>query len=549
MCSTNQRTCRLVAASAIAVVVTAACLPGSGVGRAAAAVRGIDTKIPAGLAVAIHARLGAGTIRSSLAALATSGPVLGYSVALSADGATALVGAPGVALDRGAAYIFHVSGAGSWSSSWSPAATLMYKGASGKREFYIGWAVALSADGTTAFVAAPGTGDVTGAIYVFHVPAEDAWVSSSTPTATLKASQGLLVGWGLALSPDGTTLIAGAPANHFGAGGAYVFHASSESAWASSSTPIATLSNADEAGGDGGVGSAVAISADGTIALLSDSGNPSGGGAFLYHVSAANAWKSSSKPTAILSDANSGRWDALGNAVALSGDGTLAFLGAPGANSAAGAAEVFRASAEAAWTSTSTPTAILTNAGGSALDSFGGSVALSTDGRTALAAAPRGSAARGAAYIFRASGEAAWASSSAPTATLTDSAGHPKDYLGGSGVLSVDGATALLGVPGVQLQTGAADVFHVSDASSWASTSTPNATLTVEALGACVVPKLKGLSLSAAKWSLWAGRCRLGKVTKVHAKTKKTRSRVLSQNPKPGRLLAIGAKVAVKVGK
>ena len=89
----------------------------------------------------------------------------------------------------------------------------------------------------------------------------------------------------------------------------------------------------------------------------------------------------------------------------------------------------------------------------------------------------------------------------------------------------------------------------MSDESSWASSSTPGAILTDKALAACVVPKLKGLKLAAAKTALGAGRCRLGKVAKVHSRTKKGRGRVFSQSKKAGRRLAIGAKVSIKVGK
>jgi len=537
---------RLVVASAIAGVVTAAFLPGSGFGSSAAVMRDAQ-KIPAGLAAAIHARLGPRVIRSaSAAASAASGPDLGLAVSLSGDGTTALVGAPGVTGGKGAAYIFQATDAGSWTSQGTPTATLS-KAGSGTSLF--GITAALSEDGTTAFVGAPLTGGGVfgaGAIYEFHVSAENAWASSSKPTATLTVNHGVLVGIALALSPDGTTLVAGAPFYNLLAGGAYVFHVASEGAWATTSTPAATLSNASESGDDYGVGFAVAISGDGTTALVSDDGNPSGGGAYLYHASAEDAWASSSTPTAILSDSNSGTKDSLGSALALSGDGTVALLGAPGANSGAGAVDVFHSPLEAAWISATTPTATLTKADGAAGDGLGGNLAVSSDGTAALVLAPNVATKRGAAYIFSAATEATWLSSTAPTATLTDSGAHSGDSMG-IGMFSGDGATALVGAPGVDLQTGAADVFHVADASSWATSSTPNATLTDKALAACVVPKLKGLTLSGAKAALGVGRCKLGKVTKVHTTHKK--GRVLSQSRKTGTRLAINAKVNVKVGK
>jgi hypothetical protein len=538
---------RVIAASSIVVVVAlTALVPASGLASSRAA------GLPAGLAAAIHARLGAGAIRSSSAASSLPGPTLGFAVALSADGTTAVVGAYGVGGGKGAAYIFHTSDAGSWASSSVPTATLTNK--HGTQFSLFGFAVALSADGKTAFVGAPLNGSIlfgAGAIYEFHASAEDAWASSSKPAATLKVNHGTFVGISLALSPDGTTLVTGAPFYNALEGGAYVFHVASESAWTSSVAPVAVLSYTGESSDDANVGAAVALSADGTTALLSDDGNPAGGGAFLYHVSAANAWATSTTPTAILSDSSSGVHDDLGGTVALSSDGTLALLGAPGADSNAGAADVYYSSAEAAWASTSTPTAtLLPPAGGAHGDHFGGKVAVSNDGMTALVTASGVKSSRGASYVFQASGEGAWASSSTPTATLTNSGSHPKDGLVyASATLSLDAATALVGAPGVKQGTGAVDVFHVPDASSWATTSAPKAILTDKALAACVVPKLKGLKLADARFALAVGRCRIGKVTKVPAKTKKARGRVFSQSKKAGKRLAIGAKVSVKVGK
>jgi hypothetical protein len=532
-CSTHGAARRLVVASAIAVVVTAAFLPGAGFGSSAA-VRGAQTKIPAGPADAIHARFGTEAIRSNSAAGAQYAPVFGVSVALSADGTTALVSAPGAHHNKGAAYVFRVSDAGAWSSSKTPVAALTH---SATRAEIFGLKVALSADGTTAFVGAPYAGNGTGAIYVFHVSAEDAWTSTSTPTATLTVADSYRLGsWALAASTDGTTLVAGAPYDDDYHGGAYVFHVSSENAWLSSSTPTATLSE----GGAALAGSAVAISGDGTTALLSDDYGDNAYGAFVYHVSAEDAWTSSSSPTATLSDSWIGTDQELGSDVALSGDGTVALLGAPDAC----AADVFRASGEAAWVSTSTPTATLSGVVGLPCNLIGVRVVLSSDGTTALVGAP---GRKGAAYIFRVPEEEAWADSAEPTATLTNSGGALGDTLGSALAVSADGATALLGAPFARYWIGAADLFHVSDASSWTSSATPTAILTNSALNQCVVPQLTRLTVAAAKSALKARSCRLGTVKRVHATGKK--GRVLSQSLKPWSRHPVGARVGVKVQK
>ena len=64
----------------------------------------------------------------------------------------------------------------------------------------------------------------------------------------------------------------------------------------------------------------------------------------------------------------------------------------------------------------------------------------------------------------------------------------------------------------------------------------------------CIVPKLKGKTLAAAKRAIKKAHCSVGKITKV-ASSAKNRGRVVSQSPKPGKHLKKGSKVALKVGK
>lgn len=546
---------RLVMASAIGVVLTAVFLSGAGIGSSAAMARG-HHEIPAGLAAAIHARFGPRPLR--LADSPTEHPQLGEVVAMSADGTTALVSADGAGNGKGAVYIYHVADAESWVSSATPAATLSGTATTGIGEA-LGWNVALSADGTTAFAAAPIRFDnsgLIGAVLVFHASSESAWASTSTPTAILNVNNGGTDGFaegGLAVSSDGTTLVVGDPvynSNYDGA--AYVFHASSESAWASTSTPTATLRNAAEPAFDAEAGRRVAISGDGKTALLGARFSVSGAGrAYLFHVASEAAWTSSSAPTAILSNASGGSTDLLGWGVALSGNGTTAFVGAPGVNGYTGAVDVFHVADAASWTSSSTPAAILTNGDGAEKSWLGDSLAVSADGMTVVAGADGVKHWTGAAYVFRASGEDAWTSSAAPTAELSDSSGARNDALG-AGVLgsSSDGATVLIGAPGFNWRTGKAAMFHVADAGSWATSSTPTAMLTNSALPKprCVVPRITGYHVGFAKELLAEKNCRLGRVRRVHS-TRKHRRLIVSQRPAPRRNLPPGSKVSVKVGR
>ena len=268
----------------------------------------------------------------------------------------------------------------------------------------------------------------------------------------------------------------GAAGNGANGSGAYIYRASSEGSWSSTSTPVATLTGAP---GDR-LGSSVALSSDGTTALLGDyAANSFAGAAEIFHVSSESSWTTTSTPAATLTNSGGVANDDFGGTVALSSDGTTAVVGAAGVNSQKGAVYIFHASSETSWSTTSTPTATLTNGGGSAGDSFG-AVAISSDGTTVLVSdSPQpGGSDVGAAYIFHASSESSWSTTSTPTATLTVSG---VSTFGGSVALSSDGTTALVGVPSsVSSGTGAdsAYIFHVSSETSWATTSTPTAILT-----------------------------------------------------------------------
>jgi hypothetical protein len=137
----------------------------------------------------------------------------GYSVALSALGSTALVGAPGRNSSTGAAYVFILRG-GTWSRTTELAASR------GVPNDDFGAAVALSASGTTALVGASGRDSFTGAAYVFTLRG-GTW----SQTAELAASRGApndIFGSTVGLSAAGTTALVGAQ-GHSDTGAAFVF--------------------------------------------------------------------------------------------------------------------------------------------------------------------------------------------------------------------------------------------------------------------------------------------------------------------------------------
>lgn len=81
-----------------------------------------------------------------------------------------------------------------------------------------------------------------------------------------------------------------------------------------------------------------------------------------------------------------------------------------------------------------------------------------------------------------------------------------------------------------------------------AAVTTPAGTATSPAdlfYSGCQTPKLAGKTLAAAKKRLAAAGCKLGHVAKVRGR----HGKVVRQSPAPGKLLAPGTKVSVKVGR
>jgi FG-GAP repeat len=124
----------------------------------------------------------------------------------------------------------------------------------GRGEDYVGWSVAVSGDGSTVAVGAAGwcryhsyEGCGQGAVLVFVKPATG-W-TDMTETALLLASDGRpgeYLGESVAISDDGSTIVAGAPlwpADHTFRGAAYVF-VRPTSGWANM-TETARLTSTD----------------------------------------------------------------------------------------------------------------------------------------------------------------------------------------------------------------------------------------------------------------------------------------------------------------
>jgi hypothetical protein len=152
----------------------------------------------------------------------------------------------------------------------------------------------------------------------------------------------------------------------------------------------------------------------------------------------------------------------FGFRVALSSDGKTALIGGPTDNSTLGAAWVFARSGST-WTQQGEK---LTGSGESGPGNFGLSVALSSDGNTALIGASADNGYVGAAWVFTRSGST-WAQQGEKLTGGGEVLNGGRDaYFGGSVAVSSDGTTALIGGAVDSAGVGAAWAFVPAPAGS-----------------------------------------------------------------------------------
>jgi FG-GAP-like repeat len=188
----------------------------------------------------------------------------GSSVALSADGNTALIGAFGDNGFAGAAWVFTRSG-----STWTQQATKLFgTGATATAEQ--GYSVALSGDGNTAIVGGPFDSSNAGAMWVF-TRNSGVWPQQGPKLVGSGAVGvgGSTQGYSVALSSDGNTLVGGAPFDNSETGAAWIFTRSS-GVWTQRGAKLVGTGAGQDASPCGGSrqGAAVAISGDHRTVML-----------------------------------------------------------------------------------------------------------------------------------------------------------------------------------------------------------------------------------------------------------------------------------------
>jgi hypothetical protein len=312
-----------------------------------------------------------------------------------------------------------------------------------------GLSVAMSADGKTALVGAPMDANSSGAVgagaaYLFKL-VSGAWSLEATlsdPAGIGQTSNGYggdRFGDGVALSDDGSVALVGAPSAPGGAASlAYIFD-EPNGGWADTGTATATLPELEAQGGYA-YGGVVALSGDGSTALIGDEAANGDEGDVTIYSGSGSSW---GYVTTLTSPANV-EYAFFSSGLALSDDGSTALIGAEGlsgANGSVGTAYIY-ARTSGSW---STAPVTLTDSSGSNAQQFGNGVALSTDGQTALIGAPGITGSVNGAYVFH-EPNGGWSSTNTPSATLADPNGaNPGDDFGDQVALSGDGSTALIG--------------------------------------------------------------------------------------------------------
>lgn len=232
----------------------------------------------------------------------------GYCVSVSSDGDKVATGAYGVNSETGAAYVYDYNG-----TTWILGATLTASGGAPNDQF--GFSIAISSDGSTVVVGAPGTDTSSGSVYVYNGPN---WGTPTKLDADVRAQYDKF-GSSVAISSDGSIIVVGAFSGNSGTGAAYVCRGSD---WGTQ-----TLLTASDGEDQDYFGISVSTSADGNIIAVGASRDDDNGTyAGAVYVYSGTNWITETKHTAF----DGAAVDYFGESVALSPDGSTLVVGSWG---------------------------------------------------------------------------------------------------------------------------------------------------------------------------------------------------------------------------
>ena len=262
---------------------------------------------------------------------------VGWSVAISKDGNTVVVGADTWCRKQGfegcgqGAVLVFVKPVGGWKDMTETALLLASDGQPGD---YLGTSVAISDDGGTIVAGAPlwpADGNGNGAVYVFVRP-QSRW-SNSTEVAKLTTTDGAGVNVGDSVAISGKTVVSGGEVFNGLQGAAYVF-VRPQSGW-KNMTQKARLTPSDGKGGL--MGWSISLEGGTVVAGAPITGTGGAGDGAYVFVRPKSGWKDQTETAKLTASRGSGFY--LGNSVSLSG--TTIAVGAPRRGNANGALYVY----------------------------------------------------------------------------------------------------------------------------------------------------------------------------------------------------------------
>lgn len=269
----------------------------------------------------------------------TYGDLQGWSVGLSGDGNTAIVGGYADDAWAGAAWVFTRSG-GLWTQQGPK---LVGNDAAGAA--YQGTSVALSGDGNTAIVGGQRDNVYVGAAWVFARTGA-AWSQQGPKLVGTGAIGNAGQGWAVGLSGDGSTAIVGGYFDNNAAGAAWIFTGSG-GVWSQEGPKLV----GSGAVGNASQGQSVSLSEDGNTAIVGGYTDNGYAGAAWVYTSSAGVWTQQGSK---LVGSGAAGTALQGVSVALSEDGSTAVVGGSSDKNDVGAAWVFTSLPTPAVTSSPT---------------------------------------------------------------------------------------------------------------------------------------------------------------------------------------------------
>nr|WP_162143083.1 FG-GAP-like repeat-containing protein [Pedobacter glucosidilyticus] len=306
----------------------------------------------------------------------------GFSVSISADGNTAIVGGRNDNSNVGAAWIYTRSGS-TWSQQGSK---LVGTGAVGAAQQ--GFSVSISADGNTAIVGGRNDNSSVGAAWIY-TRSGGIWTQQGNKLVGTGANGLAQQGSSVSISADGNTAIVGGPADDFFIIGAAWVYTRNGSTWTQQGNKLV---GTGVSGSSASQGSSVSISADGNTAIVGGDLDDEGVGAAWIYTRSGNLW--TQQGNKLVGTGATGA-ASQGSSVSISADGNTAIVGGLGDGSG-GAAWVYTRSG-GVWTQKGNK---LVGTGAVFGAQQGNSVSISADGNNAIVGGNVDNIFTGAAWIY-----------------------------------------------------------------------------------------------------------------------------------------------------